>query len=125
MLTAEIANTGGWNLADVEKVVAQRAYDLALHVIDHLNHLPSKRVTLSGSERRAYLEELLADVPDLTEWPDTPEEQHNIACAVCGKVYVQDAPGGWFGHRDGDTRRVSVFCSEMHLNQWKAQRDSA
>lgn len=34
-LAAEIANTDGWMLVDVEKLIAQRVYDLVGHALDH------------------------------------------------------------------------------------------
>lgn len=68
LLTAEIADTDGWNLADVEKLVAQRAYDFAYHVL-YCDGIDSS--CWNGRASDIYKRETLSRVnalPDMVEW---------------------------------------------------------
>jgi hypothetical protein len=66
-LGAEIANTDGWNLADVEKLIARRAYDLVDHVVCWID-------PLDFMSHENPLEYIINAMPDLTE---LPKEQRN------------------------------------------------
>jgi hypothetical protein len=48
----------------IEDLLAQRAYDLALHIV---------RETGYGMDR-FYITERVAEIPDLTEWPPKPDQ---------------------------------------------------
>lgn len=50
---------GAWE-REVQQLIARRAYDLARHIIWE---------TMGGTPNAITI--ILADVPDLTEWPDT------------------------------------------------------
>ena len=73
-LGAEIADTDGWNLADVEKLIARRAYDLVHHAI-YCNGIDSAYWPghpLYGQASDIYERGTTQDVskiPDLTELP--------------------------------------------------------
>ena len=60
-LGAEIADTDGWNLADVEKLIARRAYDLVLHATWNIAPRDLERL---------WMKEVAAKVPDLPDLPD-------------------------------------------------------
>ena len=50
----------------ISEIIAHRAYDLALHIVNHLD--------FSRWEVPADMSELITDIPDLTEWPTPPQE---------------------------------------------------
>lgn len=69
-LAAEIANTDGWHLADVEKLIARRAYDLAHHV------LRCNGIDIGFWDRRAsdlYENEIITDLAGIPDMPELPE----------------------------------------------------
>lgn len=66
-LAAEIADTDGWMLSDVEKLIARRAHDLVQHTVGYsLEYLHECGVELSGSMGKR----ILPSIPDLKEWPE-------------------------------------------------------
>jgi hypothetical protein len=60
-ITAEIANTDGWNLADVERMVAEHLYQFAVHILMHTT-------PVAGSPIKKYqgmtLDEIVQAIPD-------------------------------------------------------------
>ncbi|GAC1661672.1 MAG: hypothetical protein PVS3B3_32400 [Ktedonobacteraceae bacterium] len=57
IVTIEIANANRWDLTHVERLIAQRAYDLVVHALSHekLQWYPFEEIGIE-------------DIPDLTEW---------------------------------------------------------
>lgn len=70
LLAAEIANTDGWMLSEVEKLIARRAYDLVLHTV-------WRTIPASGSTIKEYqgldIEEIAHLIPDMKEWTEIGE----------------------------------------------------
>jgi hypothetical protein len=62
LLAAEIANTDGWMLVDVERLIARRAYDLVQHTVESC-HDREEDIDCRMTE-----EALFSGIPDLTEW---------------------------------------------------------
>lgn len=60
-ITSDIASTDGWNLADVERLVAEHLYDFALHLLWHT-------IPASGSTIKKYqgmsIEEIANILPE-------------------------------------------------------------
>ena len=50
---------------DLERLIAQRAYDLAVHIVEKLDASP----LVTFSDRIGYHELFVNEVPDLTSWP--------------------------------------------------------
>ena len=60
---------GDTHIAELKLLLAQRAYDLALHVLQEVGSLHVNRV-YSKEELLEYLKDKLTDVPDMTTWPE-------------------------------------------------------
>ncbi len=66
---ANLVQVHGWTLeitGKMKEIITRRAYDLVEHAVEHLS--------LDAQESPAYKQELLQEIPDLTEWPPTTVE---------------------------------------------------
>jgi|SRR5450631_199730 len=131
---------------EVEKysaIIAQRAYDLVEHALEmcHIDErvydlIRSRDTSVVNVRIEDYIEgylkrsEMLADIADLTVWPEPPappkdplDEMRYLICSVCGVTYtgpLRDVRG-WYGHQTEHQERFA-FCGQAHLDQWMTEQ---
>lgn len=69
-IVADIANTDGWQLANVEKLVAEHLYDFACHVTQNI--MPNDLHDMDAGTKTQ--QEVLSIVPDMAELPEEKSE---------------------------------------------------